>query len=147
MAIVKLKVFVNVTGSGFMTGLLSPEQVTLRSFGSKDKISWEIKLLERQADLGYAAPFVVVPVADLALQMGIGHLGATILCTQAAWAYDGTANVITGVLDLNTPAMQAEFTDAAVEMIFPYLDIRISDADGSVTPIHVPVKIFRALPL
>lgn len=144
MPLIKLTSFVDVTAGGFVTGVLSREPVFLRAFGQQDKILWSIQFVEKLPDLGYARPYLIVPVTGLDLAVGIGFLAETPLCQQDTWIYDATTNFIRGVLDLDTTAMRAKFTDG-VNYITPLLEFQLTDADGRITPIHQELTVFREI--
>jgi hypothetical protein len=144
--LIKLTSFVDITEGRFVTGVLSREPVQLRQFGQEDKIQWSITFVEVNPDQGYSRPYTVLPVTGLALKVGIGFLAQTPLCEQDTWTYDATASpqVVRGVLDLDTDAMRNAF-QPGVDLIEPYLEFQLTDADGKITPIHQIVQIFREL--
>ena len=144
MPLIKLTSFVDVTRSGFVTGVLSREPVQIRHFGQQDRILWNVQFVELLPDAGYSKPYTILPVTGLALKVGIGFLEAALLCEQDVWIYDANTNFVQGVLDLDTQAMRDAFT-AGIDYIQPFLEFQLTDADGRITPIHEQIFIFREL--
>jgi hypothetical protein len=147
VATIKLTAFADVTGAGLVAGLTSREPAPLRAFGWKDKISWQITLVEKNPDKGYAVPYVVVPTSGVTLKMGIGFFGETPLCQQATWSYNTPANTISGALDLATSDMAAKFASAGTLFIQPYLDLQLTDSAGTIALVHQQITVFRTLTL
>jgi hypothetical protein len=82
------------------------------------------------------------------MKLGLALPGASPLAQQSTWTYNGTPNFnITGQIDLSTADMAAAFASPAVTTINPILEIQLTDASGTITPIHQTVTIFRGLTL
>lgn len=117
----------------------------LPDFMKYEEVPFRVRILERDP-AGVPEGWAIVSVAPFTLAITINDTldDASPLADQQVWVPDTTLNKFEGVLQLNTPAMNA-YVGSAIS-VNAYFQITLSQGGGQPTPIYQrPIKILNSV--
>lgn len=125
-----LDLYLDATRKQLVYGHTAPTRIALPFFAKYDLVNLRIQMLAVNASGGFATPYTVINSATKpdALKVSIGSLGAASpLASADLTTFDGTNNMFTGELNLNTSSL-----NTAVGSLSSYSTIfEVKALDGS----------------
>lgn len=123
-------------------------RISLPVFVQGDQLSIEFMALKPTGNAFSKTPFEIIPVGSYSLKLGLFAAAGTQLAYQNTFTADAANNVYSGVLNLNTAAIDTAVSSLAIgNSLTVYAEIKTVDQDGNETTSlpATPVELVKRL--
>lgn len=139
----RLDLYLDITNKKLVQGPQNGSPFTLPRLFREDNIQLGIQLLERNATGGLSAPYSVLDITALTIEIGLGSEDKGVVSRQQTWTKDEVNDRFIGVLDLWTTAIQTAFATTTDLTRNYYLEIKVKENGYPYTAFKQAVTLER----